>query len=595
VGERNEIFPWNTNFETGIKTVDLQHRKLVELLNRLVNYIAFEADIPQINKVFDELTEYAAVHFSTEERLWHRYFADDPWEDAHKAEHVDFVEKVREMMANQGVRPLENVLEEISAFLTHWLALHIIESDKRMAKAVLALTSGASPERAKTIANEQMLSASHALIDTVMGMYDQLVQRNIQMSREIHLRAKAEAQLRDAQAKMEALRDAAVSASKAKSEFLANMSHEIRTPLNGVIGMAEVLANENLPPHLTGSMQLIRDSAVNLLGLIDNILDFSKIEAGRLELVPSEFALRDLIANVYQTLQPQVVAKAVAVELSVPADVPDQLWGDPLRIRQILTNIVGNAVKFCNCHVALHVRVAQTTPLLLRIEVIDDGAGMSAETQSRIFAPFVQGESSTTRRFGGTGLGLVITRRLLKLMGGDITVRSVVGEGATFTMTLPLEVRDAPGALGLNENPESADARSVPSVEQARATGRLVLVAEDDPINRKVIGRQLHLLGYACELARDGHEALEMFRRNNYALLITDLLMPVMDGYQLTEAVRHEETSPHHIPIVVLSANAGQGEADRASERGVDRYLVKPILLKDLQAVMQQILPHPPG
>ena len=241
-----EIFPWNDNFATGIEAIDVQHRRLIELLNKLVGHLAFQTEAPELNLVFDELKAYTVVHFGCEEEIWHGVFRDDSWETWHKNAHTDFITQVIQLKEQKGGKTLDEIIEEIVTFLTHWLALHILESDKRMAKVILALPTGVSLQRAKEMANEEMAGATRQLIDTVMGMYDRLAHRTLQLTREINKRIKAEQELERTQVELRRLKDQAVASNMAKSEFLANMSHEIRTPLNAITGMAHLIRRSGI-------------------------------------------------------------------------------------------------------------------------------------------------------------------------------------------------------------------------------------------------------------------------------------------------------------------------------------------------------------
>ncbi|MCK2125835.1 PAS domain S-box protein [Thauera aromatica] len=401
--------------------------------------------------------------------------------------------------------------------------------------------------------------------------------------------------IRDRQALIASLtqaREDAEQASRAKSAFLATMSHEIRTPMNGVIGLIDVLAQDDLNLQQADLVKTIRESAGNLLSIIDDILDFSKIEAGKLEIGQETVDFPTLLEEQCRTLIPLAEAKGVDLEVHVEAGMPRWIHADPLRLRQILCNLVGNAIKFSSTErnpsagrgrVHVRARVLAASPLQVALEVEDNGIGISAAHQRNLFTPFTQAESTTTRRFGGTGLGLAICKRLVDLMNGEISVDSCPGRGSLFSVRLPLEPASPPPSID----------PAPPAAASARGDGRShrILVAEDDAVNRKVIQHQLGLLGHHCEIARNGVEALAMWRDAPYDLLLTDLHMPEMDGYQLAESIRREENGARRIPILVLTANALRDEAARAKAAGMDEYLTKPIRLATLKAALERWLP----
>ena len=596
-----EIFPWNENFATGIEEIDEQHKQLVHLLNLLVSHLAFNAEAPALNRVFDELKRYTVVHFATEERIWHDHFKDDPWEGWHKDAHGDFIARVLEIKGREAELPMDDVIAELVTFLTHWLALHIIESDKRMAKVVLALPSGMSLERAKEQANEEMAGATRILINTVMSMYDTLANRTVELTREIGRRTKAEAELRALQDELVRTRNAAVVASEAKSHFLANMSHEIRTPMSGVIGMTEVLLKTTLNGEQRRMARTIRDSAQAQLGILNDILDFSKIEAGKMNLSIEPFAVAEVIGKICDSLAEHAHKASVTLQHDVDPKIPAVLEGDALRVRQIVTNFTTNAIKFSSglAHpgaVTLAACLAgeEGDRVWVDLSVSDNGIGMDAQTQARIFQPFTQADVSTTRKYGGTGLGLVICTSLAEAMGGELRVRSSLGTGSTFTAHLPFARADATRLVCDSDAGELLP-RTAPGRDEAIRQGRLILVVEDNETNQEVIRQQLAMLGYRCDIAADGRQAFSQWLGGSYGLVLSDIHMPYMDGYQLADAIRHEEAKQgsERTPILALTANALKGEAWRCQASGMDGYLTKPVPLADLNAAIERHLPAP--
>jgi signal transduction histidine kinase len=370
-------------------------------------------------------------------------------------------------------------------------------------------------------------------------------------------------------------------ANRAKSEFLANMSHEIRTPMTGILGVSELLAKTGLEDKAREYVTIIQSSAQSLLGIVDDILDFSKIEAGHLRLEEVDFSVQDLAQAVLELLQPRATAKGIGLDLRCAPDLPEVLRGDPLRLRQVLLNLIANAVKFTE-QGAVEVEIARLKTgmrlVLLRFTVRDSGIGMDAETLEALFEPFSQGDASTTRRYGGTGLGLAISQRIVERMGGHIKVDSAPGEGSTFSFDLPMLVsRDARPATRPGTGP----------IELPLAGGRAarILVAEDNPVNRLVIGEQLGALGHEATLTENGREALEALAAGRYDLLLMDCQMPELDGYETTRRIRQGE-SGGRLPIVALTAHAMEGDREKCLAAGMDDYLAKPFTEKELSAAL---------
>ncbi len=465
---------------------------------------------------------------------------------------------------------------------------------------LVALTSRVSNSRDYSLRARVLFEDEIGVL--VKGLNEMLAQIQQRDEELMHSREDLEGQVRDRTLQLANLvdslrqaKDTAEKASRAKSSFLANMSHEIRTPLNGIVSLSRLVLESVTDEVQREDIETIIECANSLAMIINDVLDFSKIEAGKLSITPHEMSINDLLNGLLNIVTVQAKSKQIEMAVQCDSIVPERFIADELRIKQILTNLVGNAIKFTPEHGKIQINVnlkeLNDNHLVLHFSVIDNGIGISKDKQTLIFEAFSQADGSTTRKFGGTGLGLTISKRLVTMMGGDIWVESNEGEGAEFHFTIRAERSSVATVRVESESSEGAPPQANSKLPVLSLSRELkILVVEDNAINRDVISRVITQSGHSVSQALNGKEALKWLAREKFDLILMDLHMPEMGGIEAATCIRADKSSGHTtIPIVALTAHALKGVEEECRAAGMDDFVSKPINYEKLFEVLKKI------
>ena len=566
------------------RKLDRQARRLSE---EIVETRAEVATVRDENaRVKSDLTDARRQIEITERRLWQSI---ETIQDGF----AFFDDSDRLIMANDAYLSVFDGLEEMAPGVSYPRILQLATEEGLIDPGDL----GPAGWRARMLRRWQSVQPEPVGVRLWNGQHLRLIDRRGPSGDVVSLAINVTATVRH-QRRLQAARGRAEAANRAKSAFLANMSHEIRTPMNGVIGMADLLAETALDPEQAQFVSTIRTSGQALLALINDVLDYSKIEVDRLQLCPEPFDLAHLVADVVRLLEPSALCKGIALGATIAPDVPPRLTGDAMRIRQVLTNLIGNAVKFTDTgqvSVVLSATRLADNQCRARISVEDTGIGIPRDKLGHIFGEFNQVQDSRNRAYEGTGLGLAISRRLVGLMGGCLDVRSEPGQGSCFTVELDLPVpQEAPG------QPSDSAAPALPAMRHCHAcdgvcqpstTCRLdVLLAEDNATNRLVFRKIAEKLGLTLRMAEDGEQAVAAVQDTVPDLIFMDVSMPRMDGLEATRRIR-ALPGGDKVPIIAVTAHAVTGDREWVLSAGLTDYLTKPLRRADLEAAIARHCP----